>query len=250
MSGVERESIEGYKAAAERIRSGELEAEEVNLGSGRVLLTRDPQDPDGVKIEVLETVGVDGAEASETRPDPETREAMERAKEAIERFRDGELDSVEVPLPTGGCITLTRDDRAPGAFSVQSPDGEGRMVSIPFEPQATRPEKYPRDLPFLPEVASSLMSQDEAGIRMLTWFLTGDPQEALEDLRRQLREAGWEGGEEQSASTAFGSMTAMEYRKDGVKRSVMVNRFGEKSQIKLMEHADKGRDPGSAPGVP
>jgi hypothetical protein len=137
------DTIRQYKAAMERIRSGESESEEVELPSGRVLLTPDPNTPSGIAIEVLESDRP--AESQEPR-DPGMVEAMERMKEAIGRFKNGEMDSVEIPLPSGETMELVRDERSPGAFSVRTPDGGPSMVSIPFDASPTPPEQRFRNL--------------------------------------------------------------------------------------------------------
>lgn len=249
MDRASQEGIERYKAAMERIRSGRSDSEEVELPSGRVLLTADPRTPNGVKIEVLES-----GETKESRkpPDPEALGAMERAREVMERFRAGEIEEAEIPLPAGGTVRLRRDHRAPGAFTVRTPEGGPSMLSIPFEPRTTRPEGFPDDLPFLFDAASAVTSVEGQAFRTVTWYLPGDPRERLEELRRQLTEMGWQDGGESTVSTALGTMTVIESRRGGMTRTLMVSRFGEQSQIRLMEqpkrtggHSSAG-DQGSA----
>lgn len=236
MDQATQDGIGRYKAALERIRSGESESEEVDLPSGRVLLTRDPQNPNGVKIEVLES---DKTERSPARPDPEVLEAMNQAQEVIERFRAGHIDDAEIPLPTGGTMRLSRDDRAPGAFTVHTPEGGPSMLSIPFKPGPTRPGGYPDDLPFLSDVASALSAMEGQAYRTLSWYVTGDHREHLAEIRRQLTEMGWEDGGESSVSMAFGTMTMVEFRMGDMVRTLMVSRFGERSQIQLLEKEKK-----------
>lgn len=236
MDQATQDGIRRYKAAIERIRSGESESEEVDLPSGRVRLTHDRENPNGVKIEVLES---DRTERSGARPEPEVLEAMSQVKEVMERFRAGDIDDAEIPLPTGGTMKLSRDHRAPGAFTVRTPEGGPSMFSIPFKPGPTRPEGYPEDLPFLPDVTSTLSSMEGQEFRTLSWFITGDHREHLGELRRQLTEMGWEDGGESNVTTAAGTMTIVEFRKGDMARTLMVSRFGERCQIKLMEQPRK-----------
>lgn len=238
MAKEKTEGMELFKAAADRIRSGDSASEEVELPSGRVRLSADPNTANGLKIEVLET---DPA-ADPRRPAPEMREAMERVKDIMGRFRAGELDRAEIPLPSGETMQLTRDGRAPGAFTVRSPEGGPNMLSIPFDPGPSRPEHYPVDLPFLPERSVALTEMEGEAFRALTWFVVGDPEESLHELRVQLVTEGWEEGEESNVSAAFGPVTSMEFGMGGKKRTVMLNRFGEHSQLKLIEHRKKAEE--------
>lgn len=237
-----KEGIERFKAAADRIRSGESVSEEVELSSGRVRLTADESTSNGIRIEVL---GSNPAGGTGFRPDPPSKEAMERIKDVIGRFRAGELDSAEIPLPTGGNVQLTRDDRSPGGFTMRSPEGGPTMRCIPFEPSSTRPEEYPEDLPFLAEAAVALTEIEGQSFRTLTWFKLQDPEECLQILRLQLVADGWEAGTESNVtkvSMAFGTMVSMEFQKGEKRRAVILSRFGEHSTIKLLEHTNKGTE--------
>jgi hypothetical protein len=199
MDQEKKEGIERFKAAADRIRSGESASEEIELSSGRVLLTPDETTPNGLKIEVLD---VDLSGTARSPPDPKAQAAMERMKEVIGRFRSGDLDSAEIPLPSGEKVRLSRDDRSPGAFTVRSLEGGPTMRSVPFEPSSTRPENYPEDLPFLPEASVGLTESEEQSFRTLTWFKAPEPEESLQLLRLQLVTDGWEEKEESKVSTA------------------------------------------------
>jgi len=233
------EGMEQFKAAAERIRSGESESEEVELSSGRIRLTHDPTTKNGMKIEVLET---DSTEKTQPGADPGSLEAMERVREVMGRFRTGELDGAEIPLPTGETMHLTRDGRSPGAFTIRSPDGGPNMLYIPFEPSPTRPETYPDDLPFLPQISVAYTEMEGGGVRTLNWFITQDPEASLDELRTRLTTAGWEEMEESNATTAFGTMTSIEFVKGEKKRAVVLSRYGEHSQLKLFEHSGQERE--------
>lgn len=235
MAKEKTEGMQLFKAAADRIRSGNSESEEVELPSGRVRLTPNPNTPNGLQIEVLDA----GAAVDFRKPDPKMLEAMERVKDIMGRFRAGELDSAEIPLPSGETMELTRDGRSPGAFSVRSPAGGPNMLTIPFEPSPSRPEHYPGDLPFLPEQSVALTEMEGESFRALTWFIVEDPDESLHQLRVQLVTEGWEEGEESNVSAIFGTVTSMEFGMGGKKRTVMLNRFGEHSQLKLIEHWKK-----------
>lgn len=227
------DGIRQYKAAMERIRSGESGLEEVELPSGRVLLTPDPTTPNGVKIEVLDS---DRTTGSRHLRDPAMLEAMERIKDLIGHFRNGELDAVEIPLPSGETLQLTRDGGSPGAFTARSSEGGPGMVSIPFGPSPTPPDGYPEDLPFLAELPVGFTEMEGQGLRTLTWFVVHDSEESLENLRLQLNRDGWEEKDESTASTAFGRTTLIEFRMGEKRRTVMLTRFGEHTQLKLIDH--------------
>jgi hypothetical protein len=114
------------------------------------------------------------------------------------------------------------------------------MRSTPFEPSSTRPENYPEDLPFLAEASVGLTELEGQSIRTLTWFKTPDPEESFQALRLQLVTDGWKEKEESKASTARGTMVSTEFRMGEMRRTVMLNRFGEHGVIHLFEHLKKG----------
>jgi hypothetical protein len=113
------------------------------------------------------------------------------------------------------------------------------MYSVSFEPSPARPENYPEDLPFLAENAVSLTEVEGQAFRTLTWFKAQDPEECLRVLRLQLVADGWRERDESKASTAQGTMTSIEFGKAELRRTVMLNRFGEHSVVKLLEHPKK-----------
>lgn len=228
------EHMERFKAAAARIRSGESKSEEVEVPSGRVRLTPDPTAPTGIKIEVLNGGSAGGAESP---PNPETLAAMEKIKGVLEQFRTGERESAEIPLPSGETMQLTRDDRSPGAYRVRSTGGGPNMLSIPFEASPARPDHFPDDLPFLPDSPVALTEFEGKPSRTLTWFFVQDPEGRLRELRKQLASGGWEEKEETNTSTPFGTMVSIEFEMGGKMRTVMLNRFQEHSQIRLLDHA-------------
>jgi hypothetical protein len=236
MSQDRKEALERFKAAEARVRSGESEVEEVELPSGRVRLARDESAPNGLKIEVLDGGSHEGGGPS---PDPKTLEAMERMKNVMAQFKAGDLDSAEITLPTGGTVRLSRSSEAPGAFTVQGEDGGPAMHSIPFEESTERPDTYPEDLPFLPGVKVSVSRFEGRAGCTVGWFDLPDPDAALDELRDQMLEAGWEGGEPTRTSTPFGTMTVLELRKGGRTRGLMLQRFGDHNKITLMEAGQK-----------
>jgi hypothetical protein len=236
MTDEKTEEMDQFKAAAERVRTGETESEDLDLPSGRVRLIHDPNAKNGMKIEVLET---HPGETSREGTDPKSLEAMERVKEVMGRFKAGDLDSAEIPLPTGETMHLTRDDRSPGAFTIRSPEGGPNMLSIPFDPSPSRPETYPDDLPFIAETSAAyteLEGGEGEAFRTLTWFISHDPTPSLQELRAQLAAAGWDEMDESSTSTAFGNVTSIEFVSGEKKRAVVLSRYGEHSQLKLFEH--------------
>lgn len=82
MDEATREGMERYKAALERIRSGESDSEEVELSSGRVRLTPDGESTTGIRIEVLEDRN---AGASSLPPESDPRALVESETEKGDR---------------------------------------------------------------------------------------------------------------------------------------------------------------------
>lgn len=236
MDQATQAGIERYKAAVERVRSGESDSEEVELPSGRVRLTPDEAAPTGIRIEVLEG---DQSGTASCQADPEKQEAMKRMEDVIGRFRAGDLDTAEIPVPSGETMQLTRDDRSPGAFTVRSPDGGPTMRTVPFDPSSTRQEGYPEDMPFLAETAVVLTEIEGQSFRTFTWFKVQDPEECLRALRLQLVTHGWEEKDESKVSTARGTMTSIEFGMGELRRTVTLHRFGEHGVVKLLEHPKK-----------
>ena len=175
-------------------------------------------------------------------------------KDIMERFRTGESDTAEIPLPSGETLKPTRDEGSPGGFHRSFSRGGPTMRSVPFEAGPTRPGGYPEDLPFLAETAVSLTEVEGQSLRTLTWFKIEDPNESLAALRLQSATDGWEELDESRFSTAHGTMTSIEFGKGELRRTFMLNRFGEHSVVKLIEHSKKGcqgRGPrGSGPQSP
>ena len=234
-----KKMIEGFKAAAERVRSGESESEEVELSSGKVRLTADDSAPTGIKIEPLDMAGEGAGKA---QLDPEKMAAMEKIKDASLRLRSGESDSEEIVLPDGETVQLSREDDVPGAFTMRSSKGGPAMRSVPFEPSAARPQHYPENLPFLPECAVALMEMGEGMARTLTWFNPSDPEGRLGELSAQLTFAGWEAGEGSSGSTLHGTTRWIGFKKAERELVLTARQFGEHAHISLMEKPGKGKE--------
>jgi hypothetical protein len=235
MASKKTDGIDLYKAAIQRICSGESVSEEVELPSGRVRLTLDENTPSRIGIEVL---GGEGSGPSGSPPDPKAREFMKKMTEVVERFRSGDADSAEIPLPSGGTMELKGDPSSPGAFTMAPPDGGPVMRSVPFEVSSTPPDGYPEDLPFVADTAVSLTEMEDGSSRTLTWFLKEDPEECLKAIQLQLINDGWTQGEESQASTAHGTMVFVEFEKGEMKRTVSLSRFGDKGMVRLVEHAN------------
>ncbi len=226
------EGIARFKTAAERVRSGALAAEEVDLPSGKVRLTSDPEAPTGIRITVLEGAPDDRAG---DRVDPEMRKGLDRIKESIERFRAGDMASMDIPLPSGGTMNLTRDESTPGAFVARSSDGGPSMRSVPFPPSSERPQAFPEDLPFLPQCAAALSEMEGGLSRSLTWFVEGDPEEILRDLREQLSAGGWVETGDSRSDGPFGALRWMGFRRGGLDRVLSIHSSNNRAQIMLME---------------
>jgi len=241
MDQVTQEGIERFKAAMERVRSGESASEELVLASGRVRLTPDETTPTGIKIEALVEDPTEGASRD---PDPKTKEFMERLKGISERMQSGELDSAEISLPSGGTMHFRRDQDVPGAFTMLSSEGGPTLRSVPLHACAARPPDYPKDLPFLSGCPAGLTEMGEGPTRTLTWFAIPDPEASLRELRVQLTADGWKEAGESKASMSHGTMLGVGFEKGEMGRMVTLKRFGEHSQITLLEHPKRKREAG------
>lgn len=236
------ETIKGYKEAVERIRSGESDFEEVELQSGRVRLTRDRTAPSGIKTHVLET----RQEEHETESiDQEKKEAFRLMKEATERLRSGVSKREEITLPYGRKLVLEADGEVLGAFRMREAEGSMSMRSVPFQPSSSRPANYPEDVPFLPECAVSLIEVGDGSSRTMTWFAPPDPEGALAELRLQLTREEWTQAEESEASTAHGTARWSGFEKGELSRLLTLSRFGEHSQIVMIERPRREEKPDS-----
>lgn len=232
MSKEVQKGIEAFKEAMDRIRSGESEVEEVELPSGPVRLSKDESAPNGFRIEPL---GEERPVGEKPATDAETKARLEQFKDIAARLRSGDSDSEEVSLPSGDTIRFTRDPDTEGGMTVESGDGKMSMRLQPFEASPTRPPTYPEDIPFVPDCAVSIVEMPKGPARNVTWLAPPDPDGALEVIKQQLEEDGWEGSEPTSMTTPMGVMTSLGFSKDGRKRMLSLSRYPGHVQIALME---------------
>ena len=240
-----QKKLQAVQAAMERVRSGESDTEEVEVPSGgRVRLSRDQEAPTGVRVEVVGGEdGSDEGQASAGDPDPERRELMEQVKAASGRMKRGESDREELTLSGGETVRMVRDLDVPGAFTVESTREGNRFRAWSLEGPEEKPEGYPREIPFVPEVSVSISSITPAdgspAPRTVAWMNPPDVDEALESIRRQLLAWGWAEGEKSVASTLHGPTTGYAFEKAGVTRQVQVMAFGPMSQIMMLERDEE-----------
>jgi hypothetical protein len=241
MKQATKEGIERFKAAMERVRSGESESETVELGSGTVCLKPDPDSPNGLRIEAIEG---EGLESGRPAMDPKQKAFFERMRETIERMHSGETDSAELELPDGGTMRMTRDPETSGAFTMVAGDGGFELRSVTFEAGESRPDGYPEDLPFLPGATVGLQTITGPDVRTLQWFKLDDADGAFERIRGELEEDGWEGGEPGQVSTLYGRTTSVDYKRGDRIRSLLFTRGEEFSMLRLADRPAMDRRTG------
>ena len=227
-----KKGMRAFKEAMDRIRSGESELEEVELPSGTVRLSKDGDAPNGFRIEPL---GQETPTREKPATNPEIRERLHRFKEIAARLRSGDSDSEELSLPSGDTVRFTRDPVTEGGMTVESGDGKLSMRLQPFGPSPTRPLTYPEDIPFVPDCAVSIVEMPKGPARNVTWLAPPDPDQALDLIKHQLVEDGWEGSEPTSITTPMGVTISLGYSKDGRARMLSLSRYPGHAQIVLME---------------
>ena len=232
MSEKVQKGLEAFKEAMDRIRSGESEAEEVELPSGSVRLSKDESAPNGFRIEPL---GGETPDREKPAPNPEIKERLQQFKDIAARLRSGDSDSEELSLPSGDTVRFARDPDTEGGMTVESGDGKMSMRLQPFEASPARPPAYPEDLPFVPDCAVSIVDMPQGPARNVTWLAPPDPNDALEAIRQQLSDDGWEGSDPTSFSTPMGETTSFGFSKDGRKRMLSLSRYTGHAQIVLVE---------------
>lgn len=179
-----------------------------------------------------ETSGEGGAR--QKKLDPARQATVEKMREAAEAFRAGKLDEVLIPLPDGRTVRMMKDESQPGGFVVQAAEGGPSMRTQPFQPSEEAPEEYPDDLPFLPETAMSLAEMGEES-RSVTWFNPDDLRGRFQEVQDQLRDAGWEAGQEEEGSEELGLTSWVRFTRGDRQRLLSLSQFGERGQILLLE---------------
>jgi hypothetical protein len=232
MSEEVGKGMEAFKEAMDRIRSGQAEVEEVELASGTVRLTKDGDAPNGFRIEPL---GEEKPLREKSATDGDIKERLQQFKDIAARLRSGDSDSEELSLPSGGTVRFVRDPDTEGGMTVESGDGKMSMRLQPFEASPARPPAYPEDLPFVPDCAVSIVEMPTGPARNVTWLAPRDPDGALEVIRQQLTDDGWEGSEPTSFTTPMGVTTSLGFSKDGRKRMLSLSRYTGHAQIVLVE---------------
>ena len=242
MLDLERKArFDGVRVTMERVRTGESEMEEIELPSGdKVTIRQDGDAANGIRIETP-----CGPERTRMPfPDDLRRKAMlEKIKTASGRIRSGESDEEEVTLDEGETVRLTPDPGEPHGVAVEASQEDRSFQARAFGPSEERPPMYPADLPFLRNCAVSIsVVISENGFeraRNAAWMRPSDPRGALDEIKAQLREEGWEEGEAFHASTYMGHTLSSSFKKIGVNREVALMMFGEYSQVMLFEKMEE-----------
>jgi hypothetical protein len=229
--------LDEVRLAMERVRSGESDFEQIALPSGQtVTIHKDDSTPIGIRIR---TPVVPRIRRKALRVDLRRRRMLRRGGVAAGRTRVGESPPAETGQ--GGVEAIERIETPaehPG-FAGESGQ-EGLVFRVrSFPPSEDRPQNYPEDLPFLPNLSVSVSvgrSKDGAGRAMnAAWMKPADPRSALEEIRGQLRAGGWEEGEASQASTFMGQTRTWTFQKGRGQRAVVLMDFGKVSQIMLFE---------------
>lgn len=246
----QKAKFDEVRLAMERVRSGESEFEQIGLPSGgRVTIQRDETAPIGIRIQT--PVRPNGGRAS-PRSDLRVRRVLRRHHVASGRYRPRGPDH-EDAVPGNGngngngngqgngrSHSSGQDPHShPGSSSLSSHEGETFRSRV-FGPDRERPPEYPEDLPFLPQCTATVsVNRTENGLRPArnaVWAKPADPREALEGVKSQLREDGWEEGETSHASTYMGHTLSSTFTKGGIHRVLALMAFGEFTQIMLFEN--------------
>jgi hypothetical protein len=221
----------------ERVRSGESDFEQIGLPSGQtVTIHRDDSTPIGIRIQ---TPVVPRIRRKAPRVDFRRRRMLRRAGVLAGRTRVGGSPSVDVGQ---GGVAAIEGLEPPNVYPglAGEPVQEGLVFRVrSFPPSGERPQNYPEELPFLPNLSVSVSvgrSKDGTGRAMnAAWMKPTDPRSALEEIRGQLRAGGWEEGEASQASTFMGHTRTWTFQKGRVQRAVVLMDFGMVSQIMLFE---------------
>jgi hypothetical protein len=228
-----RERFDRVREAMGRVRSGESEHEDIWLPSGdKVTIYRDPGLPTGVRIETprryppppSDDARVGMVLAGDSRSGSRTTFEVIEGEDAP---AEGEGSSPTVPGGEG-------EEVAGGAVQ------EGMSFRVrAFERAGERPPEYPTDLPFLPNCSVTISAFGFEGgstrARNVAWMKWGHSEGMLEEIKAQLRESGWRGGDPPREVAYAGHIRTSLFTREGVERAVALIAFGEFSQIMLFE---------------
>ena len=241
MLGTGRKAkLDDVRLAMERVRSGESAFEQIVLPSGgNVTIHRDESAPIGVRIQ---TPLVPGVRRKKTRDDVRRKRMLRRARTASGRIGPEPFEGKAIIPGEEDTIILDPDHDLPRE-AVAAPGFSGQSFRVrSFPPTENRPPKYPPDLPFLRNLAVSIsVSRFEDGserARNAAWINPSDPKNAMEEIRGQLREGGWDEGETAHAATFMGQTRSWSFKRFGVRRAVVLMDFGKVTQIMLFERED------------
>jgi len=147
-----------------------------------------------------------------------------RMREAAERFKSGESDFEEIMTPNGPAH-IVRDPADPRGFRIDFVGGAARQ-SVPIQEypaSPSRPPGYPAPLPFLEQCAATVNTVDQS----VTWPDPPRPLQSLEHLHQQSVDDGWTLLDPQEERRVL--------EKDGVERTLLLTREGERPRIVLRE---------------
>lgn len=166
----------------------------------------------------------------------ERKKMFLEAGAAAERVRSGEVDSVDVELPNG-TMRISRDAENPGGVRVETVGDDVRAaVTARTYPAVTlRPAAYPDTLPFLVGCAASVSEVGGGRMRSTVWMKPDDPEEAFEEVRRQVLAMGWEEGESIPLVQGMGPKRRIVFEREGNEGTLTSLALGEVAQIMWTE---------------
>lgn len=236
-----RARFDEVRLAMERVRSGRSDSEQIWLPSGEtVFIRRDASAPIGIRIQTpfapMERRPRYRSDSSwgSSRPGP-------RIHGPAEEVSSGDAPSeADGPGDSGSAMGAAPRSKSHASFG----GSRGHKQKEPLETRGypaadERPPDYPTDLPFLPRCAVSVSasrSPDGARrTRSAVWADPPEPSRTLEELKAQLRAAGWKEAQISQASTYMGRTFSSSFQRGGATRVLSLVAFGEFSQILLFE---------------
>jgi hypothetical protein len=220
-----RARFDEVRLAMERVRSGRSDSEQIWLPSGEtVFIRKDLSAPIGIRIQTpfapMERRPRYRADAGGESPVPGVRKHGPAAEP-----------------PSGGAPS-----EAGEAGGSRRRGEHEELETRGYEAAEERPPGYPDDLPFLPHCGVSVSTgrspEGANRTRSAVWADPPDPSRTLEELKAELRAAGWNQVKVSQASTYMGRTFSSSFRRGGVTRVLSLLAFGEFSQILLFERPE------------
>jgi hypothetical protein len=127
------------------------------------------------------------------------RDEMRSIAATQRQVEQGDLESADVQL-MGADIRL--ESREGGEMEITSPSSDLPFRGIVFPGSSERPAAYPEDLPFIPNLRTSVTYYPGKGRTNVSWPRSDDHKARMAQLRDLLRAQGW--SETRSSRTLFG----------------------------------------------